>query len=68
MSPLFRRGESGEQPPLAGRLLGLSLGIVGLAVAVKLALGVVVEVVQVVVPLLGLVGIYLIASRGTRRR
>ena len=68
MSPLLRRGEGGDRPPLAGRLVGLGLGIVCLAVAVKLALQVVVELVHVAVPLLGIVGVYLLVSRGGRRR
>lgn len=55
---LFRRDDSSPQPPLAGRLIGLAVGVLLLSLAATVALHVFEMLVPVVVPLLVLIGIY----------
>jgi uncharacterized membrane protein YgaE (UPF0421/DUF939 family) len=54
----FRRDDSTPRPPLAGRLIGMAVGVGLLSLAALFAAHVVAVVVPVVVPLLVLVGIY----------
>ncbi|HEX5120055.1 MAG TPA: hypothetical protein VFW65_33115 [Pseudonocardiaceae bacterium] len=60
MSRLFRRDDSSPRPPLAGRLVGLAVGVGLLSVAALFTLHVIELLIPVVVPLVVLAGIYLV--------
>jgi|GEM_PF-7073753 len=67
MFPWFRGSDSSPRPPLAGRLVGLAVGVLSLSLAALLALDVVEAVIPVVLPLAGVLFIYTVLL-GNRRR
>jgi hypothetical protein len=56
----FRRDSSTPRPPMAGRLIGLAVGVLLLSVAAYVAFKVMTALIPVVVPLLVMIGIYLV--------
>ncbi len=54
----FRRDDSAPRPPLAGRLIGLSVGVLLLSFAAYVAFGVLQVLIPIVVPLFVLIGVY----------
>jgi hypothetical protein len=54
----FLRDDDAPRPPLAGRLIGLAVGVLALSGAVYVGLGIVEALIPVVVPLVVLLGIY----------
>jgi hypothetical protein len=54
----LRPDDNTPQPPLAGRLIGLAVGVLLLSFAAYIALGVVQVLIPIVVPLVVLIGIY----------
>lgn len=59
----FQRDEDAPRPPVAGRLIGVAVGVFLLSLAIYVALGVIAELIPIVVPLLGVIGIYLVMFR-----
>lgn len=68
MMPKFLRDGDTPRPPLAGRLIGLAVGVLLLSLAAYVALDVVQALVPVVVPLIVLVGIYSLLLGRTRHK
>lgn len=66
MFPWFRGGGGSSGPPLAGRLIGLAVGLLLLALSVLFALHVLEVLIPVVVPLLGVLLIYTVMFRHRR--
>lgn len=56
----FHRDDSTPRPPLAGRLVGLAVGVLLLSLAVYVALDVLAALVAVTVPLLAMALVYII--------
>lgn len=67
MFPWFRGGGGSSGPPLAGRLVGLSVGVGLLALSALFALHVLDVLIPVVVPLLGVLLIYTVMFGRHRR-
>jgi hypothetical protein len=68
MIPKFLRDDSTPRPPLAGRLIGLAIGVLLLSLAVYVALDVAQALIPVVAPLIVLIGIYsLMVGRGRHK-
>ncbi|WP_433268945.1 hypothetical protein ACQPZF_05585 [Actinosynnema sp. CS-041913] len=63
MKFLLPSGGDGPRPPLAGRLVGLAIGLALLSLAVMLALDVIAELVAIAVPLLGVALVYVLMFR-----
>jgi hypothetical protein len=58
--PWFKqRDDDAPRPPLAGRLIGLAVGVLVLSGAGYVAVGVIQALIPLVVPLVVLVGVYL---------
>lgn len=68
MSPWFHGDGGSPRPPLAGRLVGLAVGVALLALSTWLALHVVTELIAILVPLLGLLFVYAVIFGGFHRR
>lgn len=56
----LQRDGDASRPPLAGRLIGLAVGMLVLSGAVYVAAGVVKVLIPLAVPLVVLIGIYMI--------
>ncbi|MEV8439059.1 hypothetical protein AB0425_16920 [Actinosynnema sp. NPDC051121] len=56
-------GSDGPRPPLAGRLIGLAIGLALLSLAVMLALDVIAELLAIAVPLAGVAVVYMLTFR-----
>jgi hypothetical protein len=54
----LRRHSDAPRPPLAGRLIGLAVGVLLLSLAAYVALDVVQALVPIAAPLIVLIGIY----------
>jgi hypothetical protein len=64
----FFRDHDTPQPPLAGRLVGLSVGVLLLSFAVYVAMDVLAALLSLVVPFLAVVVIYAVMVGRMRRR
>lgn len=53
-----RHNSESPRPPLAGRLVGLAIGVLALSIAAYVALDVVKLLIPVVVPLIAFLGVY----------
>jgi CHASE2 domain-containing sensor protein len=65
--PWLRRDHDVPRPPLAGRLIGLAVGVLLLSFAASVALHVVQLLIPVVLPLVVLIGIYAVMFRRRHR-
>ena len=64
----LRHHSDTPRPPLAGRLIGLAVGVLLLSLAAYVALDVVQALVPVVAPLIVLIGIYSLLLGRTRHK
>lgn len=68
MIPKFLRDDGTPRPPLAGRLIGLSVGVLLLAGVMHLALGVIETLVTMLVPFMAVAILYgVMVGRGRRK-
>lgn len=68
MLPWFRGDGSSPRPPMAGRLVGLAVGVGCLSLAALFALHVLEVLIPVVVPLLGVLFVYTVMFGRHRRK
>lgn len=68
MLPWFRGSDSSPRPPLAGRLIGLAVGVGLLSVTALFALHVLEALIPVVLPLLGVLFVYTVMFGRHRRK